>query len=105
MTFFAGIVDINNSLDTNTRNQFLADLEVIGTRLPWDLNIMAKENFVLAQAGFCDMWQGPKLISGPDCAAVATGLQWRKIQHSPGAIDYLSKVFRGEETYRDQISN
>lgn len=101
MTFLAGIVSLEKPINTNTKNQFLKGLEVAEGRLPWNININAKYHYILAQAGFSEMWQGPKMITNSDYDAVATGVQWRKIPHCKEAIEYLKKVVCGEEILGD----
>jgi hypothetical protein len=101
MSFIAGIVNLETSIDSNAKNRFLKSLKNADSRLPWSMNVNNQKNFILAQAGFSDMWQGPKILTGLDYGAVGTGIQWRNIPLGKGALEYLKKVFRDGEIYSD----
>ena len=75
MAFIAGIVNFGNPIKAETKSDFINGLQVMDSRLPWDLTILERKNFIIAQAGFLDMWQGPKIDDNKGYVAAGTGLQ------------------------------
>ncbi len=97
MTFIAGIVSRNGILENTSRQRFLDSFTAMKTELPWPTEIRENSKYTLAIAGFPHMWQGPKMLSGKNYDAVATGVQWRKIPDKRTALEYLTSVLLTED--------
>ncbi len=92
MSFIAGIVSRNGKLGETSKLRFLDSFTAIKKELPWPTEISQNNKHIFARAGFPHMWQGPKMLSGKDNNAVATGVQWRKIPNKRTALEYLTGV-------------
>lgn len=97
MSFIAGIVSRNGKLGETSKLRFLDSFNAIKRDLPWPAEIIQNNKHIFARAGFPHMWQGPKMLSGKDNNAVATGVQWRKIPDKRTALEYLTAVLLRED--------
>jgi len=101
MTFMAGIVDFQKGLSVENRSRFSNALKAAQSRLPWKLDKNVTNSFILAHAGFDNLWQGPKVVSKPEYESVCTGVQWKNVDNKEGAIDYLKSLFCDEQPLGD----
>jgi hypothetical protein len=99
----AGIVNFKDGLSIESKSRFENALESAQTRLPWKLGTKATNSFMLAHAGFKNLWQGPKIISRPDYEAVCTGVQWKNVDNDEGAVAYLKSFLCNEQPLKDHF--
>jgi len=97
MSFIAGIISRSGILEDISRQRFLDSFMAMKTELPWPTEIRENSKYIFARADFPYMWQGPKMLSGKNYDAVATGVQWRKIPDKRTALEYLTSVLLTED--------
>ena len=89
MPFFAGIISLSGSINERVKQRFDESLLDFDDFL-WPMERIDGERYILVCADSADMWEGPKITNCADYAAVATGVQWRRILSFDSALKYLA---------------
>ncbi len=103
MSFMAGIIDFKGLGLIHGGGRFKRALEKMKEFLPWPLDTIEKGAFIFAQAGFKDMWQGPKILYANKLYSMACGIQGRKISGCKTTLEYLVNHFAAQEPHIDNF--
>jgi len=96
MSFVAGVMSLQGTLEEEVRTRFAGALAVMESEVVWPIQRLESEGASLVQGAFGNMWQGPAMASGQEYDAVACGVQWKETPSS-SALQYLVEAFTSEQ--------
>jgi hypothetical protein len=91
LSFTAGIVKLGTPLTTEEKTQFETALKQMHDSIRHPIKKIEKDDYILVVTNPSEMWEGPHHLVKENYDAVASGVQWKKM--NTNTTEYLADAF------------